>query len=51
MGKLGFESVLARDYPVIMAIATISACLTLLSILLTDLLYVMVDPRISFKKN
>ncbi len=51
MGKLGFESVLARDYPVIMAIATISACLTLLSILLTDLLYVAVDPRISFKKN
>lgn len=49
MGRLGFESVLARDYPTIMAIATISAGLTLVSILLSDLLYVAVDPRITFK--
>lgn len=50
MGKLGFESVLARDYPTIMAIASIEAMLTLLSLLLSDLLYVWVDPRISFEK-
>ncbi len=49
MGKLAFESVLARDYPTIMAIATISAFLTLVSLLLSDLAYVWVDPRISFK--
>lgn len=49
MGRLGFESVLARDYPTIMAIATISAFLTLASILISDLLYVAVDPRITFK--
>lgn len=51
MGRLGFESVLARDYPVIMAIATISAFLTLVSILITDLLYVVVDPRITFERR
>ena len=51
MGRLGFESVLARDYPVIMAIATISAFLTLASILISDVLYVFVDPRISFEKR
>jgi len=51
MGKLGFESVLARDYPVIMAIATISAVLTLLGILIADILYVVVDPRVSFKQG
>lgn len=51
MGRLGFESVLARDYPVIMAIATISAFLTLVSILITDILYVVVDPRITFEKR
>lgn len=51
MGRLGFESVLARDYPVIMAIATISAFLTLVSILITDILYVIVDPRITFEKR
>ncbi|MGH7831651.1 MAG: ABC transporter permease, partial [Candidatus Binatia bacterium] len=33
MGKLAFESVLARDYPTIMAIATITALLTLVSLL------------------
>jgi len=49
MGKLGFESVLARDYPTIMAISTISAVLTLLSLLLADLAYVWVDPRITFR--
>ncbi len=49
IGQLGFESVLARDYPVIMAIATISAVLTLIGILIADLVYVLVDPRISFE--
>lgn len=51
MGRLGFESVLARDYPVIMAIATISAFLTLVSIFLADIMYAVVDPRISFEKR
>jgi peptide/nickel transport system permease protein len=51
MGKLGFEAVLSRDYPTVMAIASISAFLTLISILVTDLLYVVVDPRISFGKG
>lgn len=49
MGRLAFESVLARDYPTIMAIATISAFLTLISLLLSDLAYVWVDPRVSFQ--
>lgn len=51
MGRLGFESVLSRDYPVIMAIASISAFLTLVSMLLSDILYIFVDPRISFEKR
>jgi len=49
IGKLGFDSVLSRDYPVIMAISTISAVLTLLGILVSDLIYVLIDPRISFE--
>ncbi len=49
IGQLGFEAVLSRDYPVIMAIATISAFLTLIGILIADLVYVFVDPRISFE--
>jgi peptide/nickel transport system permease protein len=46
MGLLAFESILSRDIPVIMAIASISAILTLIGILLADLMYGLVDPRI-----
>lgn len=49
IGKLGFDAVLSRDYPVIMAISTISAILTLVGILISDIIYVLVDPRISFE--
>jgi len=49
IGQLGFESILSRDYPVIMAISTLTAFLTLLGILISDIIYVLVDPRISFE--
>lgn len=49
MGQLGFESVLSRDYPVIMAITTISALLTLIGLLLSDILYAALDPRIQLE--
>lgn len=49
MGKLSFDAVLARDYPLVMGLATIDAFLTLISLLISDLLYVLVDPRISFE--
>jgi len=47
MGKLGFDAILARDYPLIMAITTFSAFLTLVGILVSDLLYTVVDPRVT----
>ena len=46
MGRLGFEAIGTRDIPVIMAITSISALLTLVGILLSDLSYALVDPRI-----
>jgi peptide/nickel transport system permease protein len=48
LGQLGYEAVLARDYPIIMAVFTISSLLTLVSILLSDILLTVVDPRITF---
>lgn len=48
LGQLGYEAVLARDYPIIMAVFTISSLLTLVSILVSDLLLTVVDPRITF---
>ncbi len=50
MGKLAFEATLARDYPVIMAIITISSFLTLIGILLADIIYAFVDPRINYEE-
>jgi len=49
MGQLGFEAVLSRDYPVIMAITTISAFLTLIGLLISDILYAALDPRIKLE--
>lgn len=51
MGQLSFEAVLNRDYPLIMAIFTLSAMLTLAGILLADLLYTLVDPRIAYERR
>lgn len=48
IGRLFFESMLARDYPTIMALSFISACLVLLGTLLADLCYALVDPRVSY---
>ena len=48
MGRLFFESMLSRDYPTIMALEFISAFLVLLGILLSDLSYAIVDPRVSY---
>ena len=47
MGRLIFDSFFARDYPVIMAVSFFSAGLVLLGMILSDLLYMIVDPRIS----
>src|SRR5208283_3694416 len=49
MGQLGFEAVLSRDYPVIMAITAISAFLTLIGLLISDILYAALDPRIKLE--
>jgi len=51
MGKLAFEAILARDYPVIMAELTIVAFLTLLGILIADIMYSIVDPRIAYGRS
>ncbi|MGA1866962.1 MAG: ABC transporter permease [bacterium] len=46
MGRLGYEAILARDYPVILALNFISAVLVLLGTFISDVLYMFADPRI-----
>jgi microcin C transport system permease protein len=48
MGLLGYKSVLDRDYNVIMGTITIESFLFLIGNLISDLIYVAVDPRIDF---
>ncbi len=46
LGRLGYEAILARDFPVILTLNFIAAVLTLAGTLLSDVLYAAVDPRI-----
>lgn len=49
IGKLGYSSILSRDYNVVMAIIFLTSVTVMLGRLLSDLIYVIVDPRIDFK--
>ncbi len=51
IGQLGYQSVLARDYPVVLALFAASFGLTLLGILVADILLALVDPRVTFGKS
>lgn len=50
-GKLFYDAALQRDYPVLMAQVFIGGCLGLLGQLLSDVIVVLVDPRISFSRG
>ncbi len=46
MGLLAFEAIALRDYPVVMAICTLAALITMVAVLVADLLYGVADPRV-----
>ena len=50
MGLLAYESVLNRDYPVVLGTLYFFTIIGLVSRLLSDISYVLVDPRISFDR-
>jgi peptide/nickel transport system permease protein len=47
-GQLTLQAIYERDYSVIVGVDLVIAVLTMLGILLSDLLYAVVDPRISY---
>lgn len=49
LGLLSYESIISRDYPVVMATLFFFSLLALVSNLLSDLSLILVDPRISFE--
>jgi peptide/nickel transport system permease protein len=48
MGRLFFEAITERDYPTIMGLTLMFSVLTLLGQLLADILYAVVDPRVTY---
>jgi microcin C transport system permease protein len=51
LGLLGFEATISRDYPVIFGSLFVFTLLGLIVNLISDLTYVLVDPRIDFEKR
>ena len=48
IGLLAFDSAVARDYPVIMALIFIQSLIFIVGRIFSDFLYVLIDPRIDF---
>jgi microcin C transport system permease protein len=49
MGLLGYESVVERDYPVVMGILVISSLLFMIGNIISDICVALVDPRVKFE--
>ena len=49
MGLLGYESIVERDYPVVLGILVISSLLFMIGNILSDICVAIVDPRVKFE--
>jgi peptide/nickel transport system permease protein len=48
MGRLAIQAINSRDYPVMMALFVISSFLGIVGVLMVDILYSLVDPRVKY---
>ena len=51
LGLLGYDSVITRDYPVVFGTLFIFTFIGLIVGIISDILYMVVDPRINFNKT
>jgi peptide/nickel transport system permease protein len=51
MGQLSFEAIQTKDIPVLMGTTSLAGLLTMVGLLLSDVLYALVDPRIEVGKT
>ena len=49
IGRLGYEAISNRDYPLIMGILTVTAIIIILSNLFADIFYMKIDKRIKLQ--
>lgn len=51
MGKLTIDAIFQRDWPVVYTVLMLSAILTMAGILVSDIMYAWIDPRVSYSKK
>lgn len=49
MGRLMFEAIMARDYPVLLGLFTIISIMVIAANVITDIVYAIIDPRVVYK--
>jgi microcin C transport system permease protein len=49
MGRLSWDALIGRDYAVFLALLALTASFQLIGNLISDILYMLIDPRIDFK--
>jgi peptide/nickel transport system permease protein len=49
MGRLFYDALTVRDYPVLMGILVLGAALIIIGNLIADLVYGLLDPRITYE--
>ncbi len=49
MGRMLFDAIVFKDFPVVFTLVMLTSMLTMVGYLIADILYAMVDPRISYK--
>ena len=51
MGRLGWDALIGRDYSVFLALLALTAGFQLVGNLISDVLYMLIDPRIDFARR
>ena len=51
LGNLGYEAILRRDYPIILALTVITGAFLLVLNVVIDIIYVFIDPRIGYGRS
>ena len=51
MGRMGFEAARDRDYPIVFATLWVFSLLGLFVGIISDMMYVLIDPRIDFERR
>ncbi len=49
MGRLMYEGILSRDYPVLMGVFTVVSVMVIIANIVTDVVYSLIDPRVVYK--